>query len=272
MSFETNQPGESSLVPRSSLQITLSVWKALFLREAVHRLFQSRAAWLWLFLEPVVHVVILMAVFAVIRARIINGIETAVWIMVGLLTFFMFRHVATQTMNAIDANKSLFVYRQVKPIDAVFVRAFLEAVLLVFVTFILLFGAGLLGVETIPDNLLMVVYAFVVTWLLGLGYGLVVSVATSLIPELGNILKLTMTPLYFLSGVIFPLMHIPLPYREWLMLNPLAHLLEMNRYGFSSIYQHVPELSFYYPLACVVPLVFLGMLLQVRYSNRLASL
>ena len=37
---------------RSSLQIMLSVWKALLLREATYRLFGTRGAWAWLLIEP----------------------------------------------------------------------------------------------------------------------------------------------------------------------------------------------------------------------------
>ena len=72
---------------RSAVGVTLSVWKALFLREAVHRLFNRRAAWVWLLLEPIVHIVFLMFLFAVVRLRSIGGIDTALWLMVGMLAF-----------------------------------------------------------------------------------------------------------------------------------------------------------------------------------------
>jgi capsular polysaccharide transport system permease protein len=42
---------------RSQLGVMLSVWKAMFLREALRRLFGARAAWMWVFLEPVYHTV-----------------------------------------------------------------------------------------------------------------------------------------------------------------------------------------------------------------------
>jgi capsular polysaccharide transport system permease protein len=38
---------------RSPASITWAVWKALFLREAVARLFAGRAAWAWILVEPV---------------------------------------------------------------------------------------------------------------------------------------------------------------------------------------------------------------------------
>jgi capsular polysaccharide transport system permease protein len=45
---------------RSPGQVTWSVWKALFLRESLTRLTAGRAAWLWLLIEPISHVVILV--------------------------------------------------------------------------------------------------------------------------------------------------------------------------------------------------------------------
>ena len=54
---------------RTPLQVTLAVWKALFLREAVARLSRERLAWLWVLAEPVGHICILVAIRIVIRQR-----------------------------------------------------------------------------------------------------------------------------------------------------------------------------------------------------------
>jgi capsular polysaccharide transport system permease protein len=63
---------------RSSLIVTFSVLRALFLREAVQRLFNKRVAWLWLLAEPIVHIVFLLFIFTVVRLRSIGGIDTAI--------------------------------------------------------------------------------------------------------------------------------------------------------------------------------------------------
>src|SRR5512133_3248918 len=104
---------------RSPLNVTLSVWKALVLREAVHRLFQRRAAWVWLVLEPVVHFAAMAFIFAAVRVRVIGGIDTVTWVLSGILVFFIYKRTAAQAKNAIDANEALFAYRQVKPVDTV---------------------------------------------------------------------------------------------------------------------------------------------------------
>jgi len=256
---------------RAPLSVTLSVWRALFLREAVSRLAASRTAWLWLLLEPVVHVVFLMFLMEVVRLRVIGGIETAVWLMFGMLAYFMFRRTANQTMNALNANQALFVYRQVFPVDTVLVRAGLEGFMMVVITIILLIGASLVGFDVWPEDPLAVVEAFAGMWLVGLGFGLITSVGSALVPELGNMLGLMMTPLYFLSGVIFPLHSVPSPYLEWLMFNPIAHGVEAARIGLSPYYAPVPGVSVAYVFFFAIALLFLGLALHVRFATKLVT-
>jgi capsular polysaccharide transport system permease protein len=254
---------------RTSLEVTFSVWKALFLREAITRLSRRRAAWLWLLLEPVVHIVFIMLIMTVLRMRKVGGMDTAVWIMVGLLAFFSFKRVAMQAMNAVGSNEALFNYRQVKPVDTVLVRAALEGLLMVLVAVLLFLGAALLGLAVVPADPLLVLGAFFGMWLLGLGFGLITSVAVELVPELGDIIGMAMTPFYFASGVIIPFAGIPYPYRDWLLLNPLPHGVEAGRLGFSSSYQAFPGLSLAYVYGFAVALIFLGLVLHIRFAKRL---
>lgn len=256
---------------RSPYEVTLSVWKALFLRETLNRVFRERAAWLWLLLEPIAHVVFLVFILVVIRVRVIGGIDTTIWALVGLTTFFMFRRPAQQAMNAISANHPLFGFRQVKPVDTVLVRAGVEGLLMIIVALILFAGAGLAGFDVVPDDPLGVIGAAFAMWLIAVGYGLITSVITELLPQVGRIISLTQMPLYFLSGVIFPIARLPSQYREWLALNPLAHGLEAARLAFASHYKAMPELNVAYMYGCALVSIFLGLALHRRYAVRLAA-
>lgn len=256
---------------RTVVAVTVSVWKALFLREAIHRLFGGRAAWVWLLFEPVVHIVFMMLVFTFIRMRVVGGIDTAVWLMIGMLAFFMFKRTGTQAMNAVGANQALFAYRQVKPVDTVLTRAGLEGFLMILVAVILFTGAVLVGLDIVPADPLAVLEAFFGLWLVGLSFGLIASVAKELVPELGNLIGFLMPPLYLMSGVIFPITMIPNPYREWLMLNPVAHGVEATRLGFAPYYQAVPELDIGYIYQFTLVAIFLGLALHVRFAARLTT-
>lgn len=253
---------------RSSVEIALSVWKALLIRESLARLFAVRGGWFWLLLEPVYHIAYLMVIFTIIQVRHVGGIETPLWILFGMVAFLVFRRTGTQVSNAINSNQALFSYRQVKPADAVLVRGVLEAMLMVVATAVLCMGAWIAGYDMRPSDPLLFLAAFAGLWLLGLGYGLVLSVAVELVPEVGRIAGLAMTPLYFASGAIFPIASVPQPYQDLLMLNPVAHGLEAARLGFAAYYHAAPGLSVSYVYGCAIVLMFAGLALHRRYATQ----
>lgn len=257
---------------RSAWRITLSVWHALLLREAVARMFGRRAAALWLFLEPVAGIVFMLFIFTVLRTRYVGGMDTLLWLSSGLLSFYLFRRTAAQGAAAVGANLALYTYRQVKPVDTVLTRCVLEGVLMLLIAGLVF---GVLALVDVPLQLhspLQVMVSLLCLWCLGIGWGLTVSVATELVPEMGNVLNLLMMPLMLVSGVVFPLSAIPYPWREWLMVNPVSHGVEGVRVGISPYYHHTPELNLNYLLGFTLVLVFLGLVLQRRLRSRLVSL
>ncbi|WP_199265123.1 ABC transporter permease [Alcaligenes faecalis] len=254
---------------RSPMAVTWSVWRALFLREALDRLFDMRAAWFWLLMEPVLHISFVTFIFTVIRLRTVGGIDVTIWLVVGMLAFFMFRRTSIQVMYAADSNKPLFAYRQVHPFDTAIARASLEAFLMALVATVILIAVALLGHDVRPDDPLQVFTSMFALWLFGVGYGLIASVLMALVRETEHILKILMMPLYLMSGVIMPISAVPQPFRTLLLFNPLVHGLEYVRHGFSDYYHMVAGVSLAYLYAWGVVSLFLGLVLYRRFSQQL---
>jgi capsular polysaccharide transport system permease protein len=256
---------------RDPLTVTLSVWQAIFLREALDRLFDMRGAWFWLLLEPISHIGFIVFIRTVLRVRTIGGVDVVIWFSIGMLAFFLFRRTAMQVTHAVDSNRPLFAYRQVKPFDPAIARAVLEAFLMSIVSAIILLAAALLGHGSLPDDPLLALFAAFGLWLFGLGYGLVASVWMRLVPEMKHVLNILMMPLYLLSGVIWPLASIPQPYRGWLLFNPIAHGLELVRQGYVTHYHAAPGIEAGYLYFWAVAIVFLGLLLYRRFDMQLVA-
>jgi capsular polysaccharide transport system permease protein len=256
---------------RSSISITWAVWKALFLREAVARLFAGRAAWVWILAEPIVHLLFLLVLFGLYLKQVVSGIDGGLFIMTGLLGFFMVQNTALRCKDAIDANAALFAYRQVLAVDTVLVRATVEAVLLLLCALVLLAGLGLLGYKVVPQNFLLVMLSFAALWLAGIGLGLVLSVGSELIPEVGKVAGILFRPLYFLSSVMYPASAISPAYRDWFLLNPLLHGIETLRAGFFPQYHVISGVSLAYLVGFAMVTVFLGLALHVRFAPRLIA-
>lgn len=244
---------------------------ALFLREAVTRLSVGRVAWVWILFEPLAHVIVLMTILGFILHKAIEGVDGAMFVVTGLFGFFVARNTALRCADAIDANEALFSYRQVRPIDPVIVRAGLELFLMLLSSLLLLAGAGLVGYNVIPHDPLKVMAAFTGLWLCGLGIGLILSALSGLIKELSKVVRILFIPLYFISGVMYPAMVVPQPYRGYLLYNPFLNGLEVLRAGFFPQFHPAPEASLLYLYGVTMVLVFFGLLLHVRFAERLVA-
>ncbi len=92
----------------SPVTSTLQVWHALFLMETLDRLFGVRIAWLWLIIKPAIHIAFISFVMGILRKRDVGGANSVVWIIVGMLAFFLFKRTSVQNLHALDCNKAFF--------------------------------------------------------------------------------------------------------------------------------------------------------------------
>lgn len=257
---------------RSSLQVTWSVWHALFIREALMRTMANRFAWLWMIAEPLLWVLVWVTVHSFYGGgTYVMGAERIPWLIVGLLSFYMFREGMTRSMAAVNANSGLFSYRQVKPVDPVLVRCFLEGILKTIVLILMVVGASLLGYEILPAHPLQTLFAWGSMWLFGLSVGLVVSVGAVLIPEIAIIIRVLTMPMFILSGALFPFHYLPPQVLHYLLYYPVVHGVEYVRVGFFAGYNALDGLSVMYLWYWILGTLALGLALHLRFAARLRA-
>jgi len=259
------------LSTRTSWQVTRSVWHAMFIREALARTMADRMAWFWMLFEPIALILMMLVIRTVImgRMRHIDGAEFIPWMIVGLFGFFLVRENMMRPIGAIDANKGLFAYRQVKPIDPVLVRCYLEGLLKTFIFILFIVAGTLLGFGLIPAAPLEAIFVWASLWGLGLSAGLIFSALAGLVPEIGKILRIISLPLLIISGVIFPLNFLPHELLAYLMWNPIVHGLESLRGAFFPLYRPISGTSLLYLWYWVLGMTTLGLMLHVRFELRL---
>ena len=260
----------SSITNNSPFINTLMIWKALFLKDALARFFGSRGAWVWLLIEPSIHIAFMATVFTFIKKRHVSGVEVAPWLMVGMIAFFLFKRTSVQGLHAIDCNKAFFAFRQVRPFDATFCKSLVEAFSLFFIGVFLVICFSFMGFKFYPNDILKILFSLLGLWLLGIGYGLISSFCMRIVPDSGFILQILMMPLYMISGVIIPISVIPQPYRQYVMYNPLVHGIESVRIGFWSTY-HTENVDIWYLYSWVLVFLVTGLALYRVYETRLVT-
>lgn len=219
----------TSPMARSGLEVQQAAVKALFLREIKTRFGKYRLGYLWAILEPAAHLLILLTIFGFIMHRTMPDISFPVFLLNGIIPYFLFSNIATRSVGAIEANQGLFNYRPVKPIDTIIARALLETVIYVFVYILLMSIIGFFGEPFNFDKLMNLVCTWVLLVFLSCGIGLIFMVLGKTFPETEKFLPILIKPLYFISCIMFPLHSIPKDYWPYLLWNPLIHAVELSR-------------------------------------------
>jgi capsular polysaccharide transport system permease protein len=238
----------------------LLVILALFLRELKTRFGRIRFGVFWTIAEPMVHVLILLFIFAFIRNRMMPQVPFELFLITGLIPFFLFRHIVTGLMASIDANKSLFAYTPVKPIDTYITRTILEVVIYTIIFAIIILGFGFWGgLDVSISNPLGVLAIFAVIILTGFSFGICASILYDIFPTTKIVFNVIMRFLYFLSAIMYPLWIIPSPYVEYLKYNPILHLIELFRRNYFSHYPQIDGINAFYPLGVTLGVLFIGL-------------
>ena len=219
----------ASLMVRSGLEVQQAAVKALFLREIKTRFGKYRLGYFWAVLEPAAHLLVLMVIFGFIMHRTMPDISFPVFLLNGIIPYFIFTNITNRSIGAIEANLGLFNYRPVKPIDTIIARASLETLIYAAVYLILMAIVWVLGEEYSVTNILILVFSWFLLIIFSCGLGLVFMVLGKTFPELAKFLPIVLKPLYFISCIMFPIHSVPKEYWHYLLWNPIVHAIELSR-------------------------------------------
>jgi len=247
------------LKPRSPLQIKKSVIFALVLREARSRFGERRMGAIWMLIEPICHLLILSVLFGMLRGRTVAGIDFPVFVLVGLAPFLLFRNTALRLMNSPKENRSLFAYKQIKPLDAFIARVIVEFSIAASVYAILVFGFAWYGFDMSIKSPIEWVLTIVLGVLFSFGLGMLLSLIAHAMPGSTLFIRMMFFPLYFMSGVLIPAVYLPHAMLPLLLLNPFLHLLELIRAEIFPHYVPVDGVSVHYVIAFTLVLLFVSL-------------
>ena len=242
---------------RTPVKITRAVLFALMLREIRGKFGSNRLGAFWFLFEPLGQLVLMLSIFSLIRAPVVHGVPLLQFLANGIVPFVLFKNIALTGMQAVNANRGLFAYRQIQAIDMIFARTLVECVLMAVVYALVLFSLSMwVNVPfAISDPL---------HWLLALSVGVFLSFSLAVLfcifiayfPELSNLIRMAYLPLYLISGVIFPISVLPDRFLSSLLWNPYLHIIEILRGSSIPYYRVLHQANLTYPATVAVVLLF----------------
>ncbi|WP_164833337.1 ABC transporter permease [Sinorhizobium meliloti] len=203
----------------------LRVTAALMVRETSTRYGSKPGGYIWAFVEPVAHILMMTLVFGAIARTPLLGKSFALFFATGYLPYMFYQSMQAFIAGAVKANKSLFNYPVVSPFDAVVSRYFVQAAtsfVVAFLVFEILIFIENLGLTIDYAGL---IWACALATFLGLGIGTANAALFAISPMYEQVFGLVMRPLYLISGVFFLPDSMPHPYSDFLLYNPVAHII-----------------------------------------------
>ncbi len=249
---------------------------ALFIREIKTRFGAYRLGLIWAFLEPMTFVVLLTGIRSLSRTGTLfagesHGIPYPLFFTLGYIPYQLFSKLLSQGAAAVNANKGLFKYRQVRPIDALLARTVLETIIFCSVLILFLTLFWWFGFNVHIANPLEFIVTLLLLTLLGAGVGIIICVGQLRFPELGKVVPLLTRPLFFISGLFFSINDIPSQYQHYLLWNPILHAIELIR---GSCYQNfdTDSVSLEYLAFTSLVTIFIGLALyRLDWKRMVAS-
>jgi capsular polysaccharide transport system permease protein len=252
------------------LTIQSRVIHALILRETRTRFGRSKLGYLWALFEPISYIVVMIVIFGTIsRSSPIGGEDNLpLFFMTGLIPWFMFMHVATKTMYAIDSNKALLAYPQVTPFDVLISRAILEMITLIIVLVIVTTILANLGYSHRIDSYLGLFASLGAIWMLATGVGFLNATIKLYLPSYDQTYNAIQRPFFFISGIFFLPETMPKELQGLLYYNPILHGVEWFRSAFFNNYESA-FVDKSYLLAAGLVILTIGLSAQ-RTSRKMA--
>lgn len=232
--------------------------KALLLRDLMMRYGRDNLGFLWVFLEPMILTVGVMAIWSILNPNK-HGIKVIELVLTGYMPLTLWRHLTNNTVNLFRGSAPLLYHRQVTLLDLLAARQGLE---FIATTTALLLVWGILNVAGITSDIQrldLVILGWLMMGWIGIAFGAAVAAVT----EVSETAERMIQPIQYLniplSGVFFMVDWLPEWGQKAVMYHPLVHCYEVFRAGYfgESVVTHY-DLTYF--SACAFGMTFIGLL------------
>ncbi|NOQ63034.1 MAG: ABC transporter permease [Methyloprofundus sp.] len=206
--------------------------RLLIIRELSSRYKGTVMGAFWLFLQPLIMVIVYSFVFSVIMKVRMPGMDNsyhfALYLMAAMMPFMAFQDAVLSASNSLFANETLLHKSTLPPILLPLVPMIATVVTEVVALLIVMLAAYLL-LEQFSYFLLLLPVLVLIRLCFSIAIGLIIAIMSVFIQDLRQALGLLLTMLMFLTPILYPVDMIPAEFLPINNLNPMYHLLDAYR-------------------------------------------
>ena len=248
--------------------IQVRVVKALMIRELITRYGRENIGFLWVMAEPLLFAGLVGLLWRFQHGVEEHGVGVVAFVASGYLPLVMFRSSVSRSTGSFTANSSLMYHRQVKILDLVLVRFFVEFIgHLMAYLFIALFLMSF-DLFPVPADLGLLLLGWCYYALFTLSISLIVAALSEMSETVEKFVPVTVYMMIPFSGAFYTVGWLTPQFADAVLWSPPVHGMEMMRAGiFGSAVD--PHYDFFYPAAFSVVCMAIGLTLCRRIRRKL---
>lgn len=214
------------------LEAYAQIIRALVLRDMRTRFGGSHWGYAVLVMWPVTHILVMVGIMWFRGVPSQMNIEPVLFVSTGCVPAFTFQYISREVMKALQQNKPLLYYPQVKTFDVVVARLIVEIVKgftgLIIIVFLLIS----VGVNPSPEDPLLAITGYCAAILLGIGIGAVNIGIVSFFPGWTYGYIVVTISVYLTSGAFYLPHLMPEHFYEIMKWNPMVDIVEWIRLAY----------------------------------------
>lgn len=248
---------------RAGWQIQVRVIQALIIRELTTRFGRENIGFLWVMAEPLLFAVLVGLLWRFEKGPSEHGVSIIAFVATGYIPLVMFRSTVSRSVGSFTANASLMYHRQIKILDLILVRFFVELIghmmaYLFIGTFLLVIGEF-----PMPYDLGYLLLGWLYYALFTLSVAVVVAPLSETSEVIEKVMPVTTYMMVPFSGAFFMVEWLAPNVQAAVLWSPPVHAMEMMRYGAFGDVLH-PNFSLTYTPSVCVPVLMVGLILCRR--------
>jgi ABC-2 type transport system permease protein len=215
--------------PQSPLARYVNLTRELALTNFKLKYTGSVLGYVWSLMKPLMYFGILYIIFVEFFHQ--RGSNFPLQLLVAIVLFTFFSECTSTALGSIAGNGHL-VRKAFFPLSSLVVSQSMTALLTMAINMSLIVAIGLpIGRLQIGPQTLVVPLLIVELYVLSLGVGMLLASAFVFYRDLGHVWEVGTQLLLYGCGVVFPALAVPVKWRQFFFLNPLAQIIEDVRHA-----------------------------------------
>ncbi|MBV8800039.1 MAG: hypothetical protein JO208_09545 [Alphaproteobacteria bacterium] len=248
----------------------INVLKALTIHNLQGQMKTYRYGFAWVILEPLFYI----AGFRMMRQFLggslapPSGMTPLMFYVLGVIPLFL-AFDGLKAFGTLAKPSKLAALPRVTPLDLALADTTASFVIYFMLFWLIAIPVSLYEHAWPPDNVMALMLAMILGWVLGLSAGFILSGLVRVFPPSKQFIGYSVFGLRISSGLFFSITMLPTTIWPYLTWNPLLHVTELTRDAWYESYVS-PIASFSFVIKCAVVMMLLGLSIE-RFMRRVPA-